>query len=95
MSQLTLFAGPELADDEPQIYSFRDFSQRLTAYQRHRVEDRARLVKQNQSCKSCRRITVEPIELRDGQIGRNGAAIAGTGTLVGFACRACGHEWRA
>ena len=39
------------------------------------------------------RITVDAIELQDGIIGRNGARVFGTGTIVGFSCHACGHEW--
>ena len=93
MSQLTVFAGPEVVEDEPQIYSFCEFTSRLNAYNRDRVEVRARLLRDNQSCPCCRRMTVEPVELRDGQLGRNGAMIANTGTLVGFSCRACGNEW--
>lgn len=92
MSQLSLFAGPDLID-EPQIYSFKEFTSRLGEVVSNRTEQRARLVKENQTCRCCSRITVDPIELRDGNIGRNGARISGTGTIVGFTCHACGHEW--
>lgn len=92
MSQLSIFAGPDLIN-EPQIYSFKEFSTRLKTIDFRRAESRARLLKQNQCCPSCSRITVEPIELRDGDIGRNGARIPGTGTVVGFNCNGCGHEW--
>ncbi len=97
MSQLSLFSGPNLRGpdlfDEPMIYSFKDFTSRQKSRSTDKVADRAKLQKENQSCPGCSRITVKPIELRDGQIGRNGARIAGTGTLVGFTCHACGHEW--
>jgi hypothetical protein len=33
--------------------------------------------------------------LNNGRLGRNGQMIRGTGTLVGFGCNACGHEWPA
>lgn len=92
MSQLSVFAGPDLID-EPLIYSFKDFTAQTQNRVLNRVEARARLVKENQSCPCCSRITVDPIELRDGQYGRNGARIAGTGTIVGFTCHACGNEW--
>lgn len=93
MSQLSVFAGPVEQYDEPQILSFIEFASRLRVFEFSRAETRARQLKENQSCPHCTRITVEPIELRDGQIGRNGAMIPGTGTLVGFSCNACGHEW--
>lgn len=90
MSQLTLC---EIAD-EPQILSFQDFAshrrtQSLTAVERARAEFH------NRACPICCRSTVEPIELKNGRLGRNGRMVPGTGTLVGFSCTACGHEWPA
>lgn len=83
----------EAVDEGPQILSFSDFAPRFSRPVCSQVQDRARIEFHNQSCPLCRRATVESIELRDGQIGRNGAMIPGTGTLVGFSCNACGHEW--
>ena len=94
MSQLSLFAGPDLIE-EPVIDSFKEYSSRKSSHVINFVEESARLKKKNQSCPCCNRITVETIELRDGQYGRNGARIAGTGTIVGFSCNACGNEWTA
>lgn len=56
---------------------------------------KARKCYHNSTCPACRRITVEPIELNDAQISRNGAVRWGTATVVGFSCNACGHEWPA
>lgn len=56
---------------------------------------KARQCYHNSSCPACRRVTVEPIELNDAQISRNGAVRWGTATVVGFSCNACGHEWPA
>ena len=53
---------------------------------------KARTTHANQSCPSCRRITVEPVELYDDAIARNGAVIHGSATLIGFHCSACGCE---
>ncbi len=92
MSQLSVFAGPDLIE-EPQIFSFKEYASKANQNRSIRVEQRARLQKENQSCPCCSRVTVEPVELKDAQYGRNGAKIAGTGTLVGFSCNACGHEW--
>lgn len=94
MSQLSLFAGPDLVD-EPLIYSFKEYSGHSQRHEDSRVAERARLERENQSCPSCNRITVDAIELQDGIIGRNGARVFGTGTIVGFSCNACGHEWPA
>jgi len=93
MSQLALVSTREI-DDEPQIYSFAEYvGQRVQTLSF--VNERARLQRQNQCCPICNRVTVEPIELKDGTLGRNGRLIPGTGTLVGFSCNACGHEWPA
>ncbi|MEW4487602.1 hypothetical protein AB1L42_05945 [Thalassoglobus sp. JC818] len=92
MSQFAIFSGPALCD-QPEIYSFSEFAGRLKSSTQQRAEDRARLEFRNRTCPHCDRTTVDPIELRDGQFGRNGAMIPGTGTLVGFGCHACGHEW--
>lgn len=93
MSQLTLVAGPDVLEDEPRILSFLDFAPHFQRRRQSAADDRARMELRNRSCPLCRRITVESIELRDGRLGRNGASIPGTGTLVGFSCNACGHEW--
>lgn len=109
MSQLAIYRGIETnpqvessvsqgqsRDDqafEPQIYSFKEAAARLRFHQRSRLAERARLMLENQTCPICSRCGIEPIELHDGQIGRNGASIPGTGTLVGFSCHTCGHEW--
>ncbi|MBT5017491.1 hypothetical protein OAH05_00265 [bacterium] len=94
MSQLSVFSGPDLIE-EPLIYSFKDYASQKKSHVISFVEERARLRKKNESCPCCNRATVEPVELRDAQYGRNGARIAGTGTIVGFSCNACGNEWSA
>ena len=78
---------------EPTVYSFLDFAVRRDSRSGSDPAARAKIESQNQSCPLCCRSAVESIELRDGQFGRNGAMIPGTGTLVGFSCHSCGHEW--
>ncbi len=91
MSHLSLY-DPQLSneDDGPRILSF-------TAGARDpRIQDaalRARLARRHQQCPSCDRVTVDPIELGDARLNRNGAMIQGTATIVGFRCNACSHEW--
>ncbi|WP_437226315.1 hypothetical protein SH661x_004520 [Planctomicrobium sp. SH661] len=90
MSQLALVADCDVGD-EPRILSFQEFaSQRGNS-----VKERARLQLRNRCCPICDRVTVESIELNNGVWGRNGRMVPGTGTLVGFSCNACGHEWPA
>jgi hypothetical protein len=86
-------AVSEAFDEEPQILSFSSFAPHFSRPVHSEVQDRARIEFHNRCCPLCRRATVESIELRDGLVGRNGAMIPGTGTLVGFSCNACGHEW--
>ncbi|WP_437202576.1 hypothetical protein [Planctomicrobium sp. SH664] len=93
MSQLALLAEVEV--DEPRILSFSQFAAPRSRDIIPFHAERARIEHQNRSCAICNRVTVEPIELRNGVLGRNGKMIPGTGTLVGFSCNACGHEWPA
>lgn len=79
--------------DEPRILSFTEFAHSRPRRFPLSQGERARLEYRNRSCEICHRATVEPIELRDGRIWRNGRLVPGTGTLVGFSCQACGHEW--
>lgn len=93
MSQLACAADACHVADEPRILSFLEFAAHLSPAGKTPVDERARAEYHNRSCAICNRATVEPIELRDGRLGRNGRMIPGTGTLVGFSCNGCGHEW--
>lgn len=91
MSQLALVSHCDA--EEPRILSFLEFAgQRKRPFS---TNERARVQLQNRSCPICNRVTVESIELNNGFLGRNGRMVPGTGTLVGFSCNACGHEWPA
>lgn len=92
MSQLALAADGCVAD-EPRILSFLEFLPTFRPEPTVATPERARTIHSNRCCPTCNRATVEQIELRDGALGRNGRMIPGTGTLVGFSCNACGHEW--
>jgi hypothetical protein len=54
---------------------------------------RARLLFSNRTCRGCSYPVVEPIELADAVTNRNGLAIPGTATLIGFRCCGCEAEW--
>jgi cytochrome c5 len=93
MSQFALVADCQFSD-EPQILSFMSFAAQC-GRQLATAAERARAELHNRSCPCCHRATVESIELNNGRIGRNGRMVPGTGTLVGFGCHGCGHEWPA
>lgn len=57
------------------------------------VITRARVLFANRHCEDCGYPVVEPIELGDSIRNKNGLAIPGTSTLVGFRCHGCQHEW--
>lgn len=92
MSHLALLSDNSSVEEQPRIISFLDFANQHSVEKRTAGE-RARLERKNQCCPICNRVTVEVIELNNGRIGRNGRMIPGTGSLVGFSCNACGHEW--
>lgn len=92
MSQLSIFR-PSSAYDGPQILSFATFAARVKSNQLFDVATRAKLEYRNQCCPECRRATVEPIEMNDPILSRNGSVIPKSATLLGFCCNACGHRW--
>ncbi|SFI97061.1 hypothetical protein [Planctomicrobium piriforme] len=93
MSHLALLTECSVVD-EPRIYSFAEFATQR-APRTIAADERARVEFRNRCCPICNRVTVESIELNNGNLGRNGRMVPGTGTLVGFSCNACGHEWPA
>ncbi|MFN5078617.1 MAG: hypothetical protein ACK5MO_23755 [Planctomyces sp.] len=55
---------------------------------------RARMIHANSQCCDCGGHDVEPMELDDAGVSfRNGAAVPGTATIIGFHCNDCGGEW--
>lgn len=55
---------------------------------------RARMIHANSQCCDCGGHDVEPMELDDAVVSsRNGAAVPGTATIIGFHCNDCGGEW--
>ncbi len=94
MSHLALMADCSVAEEHPRIYSFIEYASKRIL-KMPAVQDRARTELRNRCCPICNRATVDSIELNDGRLGKNGRMIPGTGSLVGFSCNACGHEWPA
>lgn len=57
------------------------------------IIQRARLLYDNRTCRTCGYPVVTPIELDDAQLNRNLRPVPGTATLVGFRCHGCRAEW--
>lgn len=57
------------------------------------IIQRARLMYDNRTCRTCGYPVVTPIELDDAQLNRNLRPVPGTATLVGFRCHGCRAEW--
>ncbi len=101
MSHLRVFE-PAADLETPEIIPFRPTTLRFVPadddYRRTTSLDvlqRSRTIHENRQCPTCHHPVVEPLELRDGAVNRNGMPIPGTATLVGFRCQRCDHEWPA
>lgn len=99
MSRLSVYWPEEAnltdyASDEPRILPFRRAGQSPESPSHYfDVVQRAKLLFSNRKCHECSYPVVEPIELSDAIKNRNGLAIPGTATLVGFRCCGCQSEW--
>jgi hypothetical protein len=80
--------------EEPRILPFHFYAGRLRG-NRMDLVSRARTLHQNRHCPQCYQPRVEPLELDDAVLNRNGMPIPGTATLVGFHCLHCHSEWPA
>jgi hypothetical protein len=81
----------DLSDAEPVILQFHVEPFRAGAAMN--VIQRARLIYDNRTCRTCGYPVVTPIELNDAQLNRNLRPVHGTATLVGFRCHGCRAEW--
>jgi len=97
---LSLYAPPDFdgdegapADDSPVILSFHRRGARLTRNPQRALLIRARLIHENRCCPECERAAVVPVDSEPALAFRDSMPVPGSGTLVGFACDSCGHEW--
>lgn len=88
-------AAPQIDSDEPEIYSFVEWVERLRSPALSSSALRARRLHSNQNCPDCRRADVLPLMLNDGRLDGAGRLVPGSATLVGFRCEQCCHEWPA
>ena len=81
--------------DEPEIYSFAEWVEKLRSPGSDSAAFRAQRLNANQACPGCHRVGVLPLMLNDGRIENSGRMVPGSATLVGFRCQECSHEWSA
>lgn len=104
MSRLSVYwpdeygSTPTTVADEPRIILFPGTLPRSSRSAREEapkldVISRARLLFANRQCRHCSYPVVEPLDLDDAEVNRQGLEIPGTSTIVGFRCHSCDAEW--
>lgn len=81
--------------DEPEIYSFSEWVEKLRQPGSQPLALRAQRLNKHQKCPDCSRTGVLPLMLNDGRMDGSGRLVPGSATLVGFRCETCSHEWPA
>jgi len=97
---LGLYAPPETdrgsdsdSDGAPVILRFPRRSARSGSHVQQALLTRARIIHENRCCPICNRAAVVPVDSERSLLTRDHMPIPGSGTLLGFACESCGHEW--
>lgn len=94
-SEMTSSSAEDSASDEMIIpFRLRSFADSEASHvSLINAVTRAQMLRENCECRQCGHPVVEPVELNDAAINRNGLPIPGTATLVGFHCTRCDREW--
>jgi hypothetical protein len=87
------FNGDDTTDESPVILSFRRRGARVPRHQQRALLVRARLIHENRCCPECGRASVVPVDSEPALAYRDSMPVPGSGSLLGFACDSCGHEW--
>ena len=84
------------SDDDPVILSFPRIAGRIGphSYPQRDLLTRVRIIHENRCCAECGRASVVPVDAEPALAFRDSMPVPGSGTLVGFACDCCGHEWK-
>jgi hypothetical protein len=82
-------------EDAPVILSFPRIAGRVGTHPQRDLLTRARIIHENRCCEVCGRAAVVPVDAEPALAYRDSMPVPGSGTLIGFACDCCGHEWRA
>ncbi|HEY2253140.1 MAG TPA: hypothetical protein VGH74_18835 [Planctomycetaceae bacterium] len=92
-------AGDDPEGSEPVILSFprrtRSITGRIGPSIQRDLLTRARIIHENRCCEECGRAAVVPVDAEPALAYRDSMPVPGSGTLIGFACECCGHEWQA
>jgi hypothetical protein len=90
-------AGDEADGSEPVILSFPRRTRSIMGQigPQRDLLTRARIIHENRCCEECGRAAVVPVDAEPVLAYRDSMPVPGSGTLIGFACECCGHEWRA
>ena len=81
-------------DSEPVLLSFPRIAGRIGPNPQRDLLIRARIIHENRFCEDCGRASVNPVDAEPALAFRDSMPVPGSGTLIGFACDCCGHEWR-
>ncbi len=83
------------SEDGPVILAFPRIAGRIQPSSQRELLNRARILHENRCCPECGRAAVVPVDAEPVQAYRDQTPVPGSGTLIGFACDSCGHEWQA
>jgi len=81
------------SDDAPVILRFPRRTARAGNGGQQALLTRARIIHENRCCPICNRAAVIPVDSEQTLLTRDHMPIPGSGTLLGFECESCGHEW--
>ena len=87
--------SPADSDDVPVILRFPRRARQLGSDVQQALLNRARIIHENRCCPICNRAAVVPVNSEQALLSRDHMPIPGSGTLLGFECESCGHEWNA
>lgn len=91
---------PEVDADEdaPVILKFPRIADRIAGRigpnSQRDLLDRARILHANRCCPDCGRAAVVPVDAEPAVAFRDSLAVPGMGTIIGFECDGCGHQWQ-
>ena len=83
------------SDETRMILAFPRNAGRIGRNSQRELLARARILYENRFCPDCGRAAVVPVDSQPALSYRDHLPVPGTGTIVGFACESCGHEWQA
>jgi hypothetical protein len=87
--------GPADSGDAPVILRFPRRARQIGSDTQRALLTRARIIHENRCCPICNRAAVVPVNSEQALLSRDHMPIPGSGTLLGFECESCGHEWNA